>query len=208
VTGTSGTLTHSSPVNVTVGATPAGVSTVISVLQAAGCVDNPGVGNALLTKLATAQSQIAADNYRAAANTLTALLNQLQAQAGKHITTTCTSGGVTFDAAAVLISDVQALLASLPKSVAANPIMGYVTNASGTAISGVNVSILSGSSTVLSASTDILGFYFFGDSYKLLPTSSYTAKVTLPKGYKTSTPASQTLKWGGTLLMLTRSVIN
>ena len=46
------------------------------------------------------------------------------------------------------------------------------------------------------------------DSYKLLPTSSYTAKVTLPKGYKTSTPASQTLKWGGTLLMLTRSVIN
>jgi hypothetical protein len=48
-----------------------------------------------------------------ASSTLNALLNQLGSQAGKHIHTSCTYNGVSFNPDAVLVTDVRALLASL-----------------------------------------------------------------------------------------------
>ena len=108
-----GPLTHSTPVNVTVTATSGGTSTLIGTLQALGCINNSGISNALLSKLAAAQADIDGGRIQAAIDTLTALLNQLQAQAGKHVGTSCTVNGVTFDPVQVLIADVEALLMSL-----------------------------------------------------------------------------------------------
>jgi hypothetical protein len=113
VTGTSGTLTHSVSMNVTVGATTAGVTQVVGADQAAGCIDNAGVANAITSLLAQAQADIDAGDARDAKTVLDDLLALLQAQRGKHIHTTCTIDSVTFDPDAVLIADVQALLASL-----------------------------------------------------------------------------------------------
>jgi hypothetical protein len=91
-----------------------GISQVIATDQALGCIDNSGISNALTSKLHSAQQLINAGKIQEAINTLTALLHQLEAQAGKHITTTCTdSNGNQFDPVQVLIDDVKALLASL-----------------------------------------------------------------------------------------------
>lgn len=215
VTGTSGSLTHSTPANVTVGATTGGTSTVIGVVQALGCIDNSGISMALISKLAAAQADIDAGKIQPAINTLSALLHELQAQAGKHIKTTCTdSNGNQFNPVAVLIADVQALLASLqallPHGAArlANPILGNVVNFSNAGLPGAIVSILSGKKVVATAATDAAGFYYLADTSVLTVGSSYTARVAVfPKGYKTSTPASQTFKWGGTAITLGNSVL-
>jgi len=98
---------------VTVTATSGGTSTLVGTLQALGCINNSGISNALLSKLAAAQADIDGGRIQAAIDTLTALLNQLQAQAGKHVGTSCTVNGVTFDPVQVLIADVEALLMSL-----------------------------------------------------------------------------------------------
>ena len=45
--------------------------------------------------------------------TLTALKNQLSAQSGKHIASSCTIGGVSFNTDATLLMDVQNLINSL-----------------------------------------------------------------------------------------------
>jgi hypothetical protein len=113
VTGTSGALSHSTPLKVTVSATSGGVTQVVGTDLAAGCIDNSGTANAVKSKLAEAQADINAGNIQQAKSVLNDLLNYLQAQRGKHIKTSCTVNGVTFDPDAVLIADVQALLASL-----------------------------------------------------------------------------------------------
>jgi len=113
ITGTSGALSHSTPLSVTVSATSGGITQVVGTDQAAGCIDNSGVANSVKSKLAQAQADINAGNIQQAKSVLNDLLNFLQAQRGKHIHTTCTINGVTFDPDAVLIADVQALLASL-----------------------------------------------------------------------------------------------
>jgi hypothetical protein len=205
VDGTSDSLTHSTPVQVTVQASASGTSTVVSGLEAAGCIDNSGISGALIDKLARAQAYIDAGNIQAAINTLNALLNQLQAQAGKHIGTTCTVGNDTFDPSAVLITQVEALLASLGSTGhQPNPVMGYVMNSKGVPLAGATVSVLDSSNAVVTAaSTDMTGFYFIADSGILTVGSNYTAKVTpVPKPYKGSTPASQTLPWSGTEISL------
>lgn len=113
VNGTSGSLSHSTSVKVIVGVTSAGIAQVVGVDQAAGCIDNAGVTNAITSKLAQAQSDIDLGNIQDAKTILNDLLALLQAQRGKHIKTTCTINSVTFDPDVVLIADVQALLASL-----------------------------------------------------------------------------------------------
>jgi beta-propeller repeat-containing protein len=113
VKGTSGQFTDSIPVTVNVRATPASMMQVVGELQGAACIDNSGVASALNDKLTTAQTEIAAGDVVDASGTLNALLNQLGSQAGKHIHTSCTYSGVSFNADAVLVADTQALLASL-----------------------------------------------------------------------------------------------
>jgi hypothetical protein len=113
VKGSSDALVHSTSVKVTVGVTTAGVTQVVGADEAAGCIDNSGVANAVTSKLAQAQADIDAGDTADAKAILNDLLALLQAQRGKHIKTACTINNVTFDPDAVLIADVQALLASL-----------------------------------------------------------------------------------------------
>jgi uncharacterized repeat protein (TIGR02543 family) len=114
VIGTSGSLVHTAPVSVNVILSPQGVAQVVGVLVTLGCIDNAGVGNAFNVKLAQAEAAIAAGDIRTAINLLTALLEQLQAQAGKHLETSCTdAAGNTFNPVEVLIDHVTELLASL-----------------------------------------------------------------------------------------------
>jgi len=209
VNGTSGTLLHSTSVSVTAQATTGGITTVITQDQALGCIDNAGISNALTSKLAAAQAYITAGDIQSAINTLTALLNQLNAQAGKHIKTTCTdANGNQFNPVQVLIADVQALLASLGANVIKpNPVMGYAVNSSNAGVSGVTVSIVNSAKTVVaSATTDASGFYFFAKTSVFAGGSNYTVKVTPPKPYKSST--SPTFTWHAVAVMVANSVLN
>jgi hypothetical protein len=113
VTGSSGSVTHSTTVTVTVTADSSSITNVIGNLPSAGCIDNSGIGNALTSKLSAAQAAISAGNIQTAINILTALKSQLQAQSAKHIATSCTIGGVTFNPVTVLLIDVQSLIDNL-----------------------------------------------------------------------------------------------
>jgi len=211
VNGTSGVLAHSTPVSLTVVATPEAVIEVIETLLEAGCIDSAGVSNAFTTKLAHARAAIAAGDTQTAINILTALLHQLQAQAGKHIASSCTYGGQVFDPAAVLIAHVQGLLAGLGATAAAGqPVMGHVASSGNLEISGATVSLLTSSKMVVAkVQTDATGFYFFPKTRLLLGGANYTVKVTsLPKPYRKSTPASQTFSWRGASITLTGFVLN
>ena len=209
VVGTSGALTHSTPLSLSVVASPAGVSQVVGTLVTLGCIDSAGVGNAFTVKLAQAQAAITAGDYQTAINILTALLQQLQAQAGKHLHTTCTdANGVQFDPVQVLIDDVTAILTALGANLKANPVMGFLMKSSLSEMAGATVSIMSSTkSVVASATTDVTGFFFFAKTGGLKIGSDYTVKVTLPKGYKTSMPASQTFRWGATTIKLANFVV-
>jgi hypothetical protein len=207
LTGTYSALTHSKAVSVTIAATIGGTTTVIGTEQALGCIDNSGIANALTSKLAQAQQFINAGNIQAAINTLTALLNQLYAQQGKHIKTSCTdSNGNTFDPDQVLIADVQALLASLgAASIKPNPVMGYTLNASGIGVAGTLVTILdTGKNVLASAKTDSTGFYYFAQTKMLVNGARYTLKVSPPKPYKSGTAPSFT--WTNTMITLNSTV--
>jgi hypothetical protein len=195
--------------NVTVGVTAGSVSTVIGTTQALGCVDNSGISNALIVKLNAAQAYIAAGDIQSAINTLTALLNQLNAQAGKHIKTTCTdANGNTFDPVQVLIADVQALLASLGANVIKpNPVMGYAVNSTNAGVAGATVSIVNSAKTVVaSVTTDATGFYFVAKTSVFARGSNYTVKVTPPKPYKSST--SPAFTWNAVAVSVASSVLN
>lgn len=195
VAGRSGLLAHSTSTQLTVRASADGTGKVIDGITAAGCFDNSGISGALINKLTQAQRFIDGGQIQNAVNTLSALLNQLQAQSGKHISFTCTVDGQTFNPVDVLITDVRAILATLPGANAPNPIMGYVVNGSNVGTPGVTVSIMNPSNT---ATTDATGFYFFANTGSLSVGSSYSAKATgLPAGFKSSTPALQTFKWQG-----------
>ena len=210
VTGTSGALIHATTVTANVQATIGGTITVINTDQALGCIDNSGISGALQSKLSAALADIAAGKVQAAINTLSALLNQLQAQAGKHISTSCKDGsGNAFNPDAVLIADVKAILAGLGVNVAADPIMGSVVNSSGVGISGLTVTLLNSAKAVVSsATTDVTGFFYFPLTSGLTPGANYTNKVVIVKPYKNSTPSSQSFTWGASTLLLKNFVIN
>ncbi len=207
VTGTSGSLNHSTTDNITVTATTSSTSNFIGDLLNAGCIDNVGIGNALTSKLSAAQ---AAGNTQTAINILTALKNQIQAQAGKHIATSCAIAGVAFNPVSALLLDVQGLLDALGVSLTPNPITGYVVNANGVGVAGATVSILnSGGSTVAVATTDVTGFYFLATTGVLTPGANYTVGVTgFPMGFAISTPTNQAFTWQGTAIALSNFVLN
>jgi hypothetical protein len=142
-------------------------------------------------------------------NTLTALLNQLYAQSGKHIKTTCfDANGNPFNPVQVLIAYVQDLLARLGANVIKpNPVMGYAVNSSNTGIPGAIVSVVNSAKTVVaSATTDATGFYFFAKTRAFTIGSNYTVKVTPPKPYRSVT--SPTFSWKGTAVTVANSVLN
>jgi hypothetical protein len=213
VTGTSGTLTHSATADITVTSTTSSIGNLVGDLLNAGCIDNGGVASALTSKLAAAQAAISAGNIQTAINTLTALKNQINAQAGKHIATSCAIGGVAFNPVTVLLADVQGLIDSLRVSMTPDPITGYVVDSTnGVGVPGVTVSILDGGGmTVATAVTDITGFYFFATTNVLIqsPSSSYTVAVTgLPPGFVTIPAASPAFPWTGAGMMIGNFVLN
>jgi hypothetical protein len=165
------------------------------------------VANAFTNKLAAAQSAINAGSTQIAVNILDALLYQVQAQSGKHLSTSCTIGGVSFNSAAALIGDVESMLAGL--KLLPNPIIGYVANSSGTAVSGAKITIFNNTSTAIASTTsDVTGFYFFSNTAGLVMGSTYTTKTTsFPPPYKTSTPASQKFTWQGALVVLSNFLL-
>jgi hypothetical protein len=196
----------------TVTATAASVGHLIGDVFAAGCIDNGGIDNALTSKLSAAQAAFTAGNIQTAVNTLTALKNQISAQAGKHIATSCTLGGVGFNPAATLLLDVQGLIDSLRVSTIPDPITGYVVNASGAGLTGATLSIVdAGGNTVATATTDITGYYFFATTGVLVPGSNYivSTKGGLPPGFLSSTPAaSPVFTWTGSGMIIGNFVLN
>ena len=199
-TGTSGALTHTASVSLTVVATAAGIKNVVNSLVTTGDIDKSGIANALTSKLSTAQNYISAGDNQTGVNILGALINQLNAQSGKH---------VSASAANVLISDTQALQTNLGANLKPDPALGYVVNASNVPLGGATVTMLDSSNAVVAtATTDSTGFYFFPLTRGWTLGSNYTVKVTLPKGYKTSTPASQNFTWQATEVMLSSFVLN
>jgi len=173
---------------------------VIQQLLNTGCIDNSGIGNALTSKLSTAQSYINAGDPLDAINTLTALKNQLSAQSGKHIAASCSIGRVTFNPATTLLQDVQSLIDSLRVGTLPDPITGYVVNSNGVGIPGTSVTMLSSGGTVVAtATTDITGFYYFATTGGVLAVNAnYTIEVSgFPGGFTSSTPAASTFTWGG-----------
>jgi hypothetical protein len=206
VTGTSGSLSHAATTNVTVATTPSSTGNLIGDLLNAGCIDSHGIANALTSKLSAAQAAV---NIQTAINTLTALKNQIQAQAGKHIATSCAIDGVPFNPVTVLLLDVQGLIDSLRVSLIPDPITGYAVNSVGIGVPGATVSILNGAgNTVTTATTDITGFYFLATTGILTP-GAYTIAVSgIPAGYASSTPANQPFAWQGTAIALSNFVLN
>lgn len=196
--GAYGSLTRSVPVSVTSVATPASVSNVVNQVVSGGCVDNSGIANAFTNKLAAAQSAISAGKTQLAVNILDALLFQLQAQSGKHVATSCTINGITFNSAAALITDVQSMISAL--KLTPNPVIGYVVNGSGAGVGGATVSILNGG-IIASSATDSTGFYYFANGALLAVGTTYTVKPTvLPSPYKSSSPPSQMFTWQGVMV--------
>jgi len=62
------------------------LSSLVNELLAAGMIDNAGIANSLTSKADAAAAQIASGNTTAAENQLNAFINELDAQAGKHLT--------------------------------------------------------------------------------------------------------------------------
>ena len=200
VTGTSGALTHTTSVIVNVKATIAGITNVIGSFRTVGAIDNSGISNSLTGKLAEAQTYVSSGDNQTATNILSAMDNEINAQSGKHVTSS---------AAAALITDTQALQGSLSANLSSDPVMGYVVNSSNMPIAGAAVNVLDPSGAVVAtATTDSTGFYFFPLTSRWTLGQSYAVKATLPKGYKASTPTSQNFAWQASQLVLSSFVIN
>jgi hypothetical protein len=183
--------------------TPDTLKKDVTTLQALGCID--GLGQSLIAKISAAQDHAGNGQIQAAVNTLQALIQQIEAQAGKHIATGCKDpNGRAFDTLQLLIGDIRYLQASLAGRLAANPIVGWVVNQGEAGISGVTVNLMSSSATAIAtATTDATGFYYFADTstHGLITGGQYLLQVTLPPGYSTSMPGSQTFTWSASSVL-------
>src|SRR5713226_7883929 len=198
VTGTFEGVSHSTALSVTVTVSSPAISDVIGQMLVVVCVDNAGVANALTSKLTAEQGAIAGGHPKTAINILSAFIDQVHAQSGKHISVSCTIGGVTFDAALVLITDARSLMDSIAVSATPNPITGSVHTAAGSGVAEAIVTLTdSTGATLATATTDITGFYFFATTGVLTPGSTYTVTVTVPIGLAAASPDSQTFIWSG-----------
>jgi hypothetical protein len=133
----------------------------------------------------------------------------VQAQIGHHIVTICIDPVVnaSYSPGQTLIVDAQSLQATLGTAVKAAPIVGTVVSNSDAGVAGRTVNLLSGKSVIATASTDAVGFYYL-DTGTLKQGSQYTVTVTIPNGYKSSSPQSQTFTWMGNALRLVDFVLN
>jgi hypothetical protein len=112
-------------VTFTITVTPASLLGDVNNLVALGCIDN--ISQSLNAKIGAANSLISKGQRQAAIDTLTALINEVQAQAGKHISTSCHDpSGRPFSPVQLLIGDAQYLQATVASQVNANPIMGAI----------------------------------------------------------------------------------
>lgn len=149
----SANVTASSVLNVglSTNTTVAGMTAIVANLLVNSCIDNPGIANALTSKLSAAQMAIDGRQIQAAINILNAFNNQVRAQAGKHIAASCTtifpllvtgtlfsgeirltSANVALAPATLLSTEVQGIISSLKASLAtADPLTGFVVNSSG-----------------------------------------------------------------------------
>jgi len=203
ITGTSSSpsLTHSTGTMIVVTPTTGGIKNVISSFLTTGAIDKSGIATSLASKLTTAKTYISAGDSQTAVNVLGALLNEVNAQSGKHISAS---------AAAALVTDTQALETSLGTNLRPDPVLGCVVgNSSNGAIAGVTVSVVnSANAVVATTTTDSTGLYFFPLTRNWTLGAGYTVKVALPKGYKSSTPASQAFTWQANEATLRNFVLN
>jgi uncharacterized repeat protein (TIGR02543 family) len=208
-TGLSGALAHSTSLSVTLVATSAAIVDVIDADQSLGCIDASGIGSSLVAKMNAYQTLSQGGHAQGAANVLGAFLNEVQAQIGRLIVTSCTDTltGEAFSAGDALVADAQSLQATLGSQVKAAPVTGSVVSTSDAGTAGRTVNLLSGKSVIATASTDAVGFYFF-DTSSLKRGAQYSVSVTIPKGYKTSLPASQVFTWSGGPVKLADFVLN
>jgi hypothetical protein len=83
--------------------------------------------------------------------------------------------------------------------------VGFAVDSTNAGISGATVNLMSSRTVVASTVTDSTGFYYFTDVSGLTPGANY---VILPKGYKSSTPASQSFTWQASMVALANFVLN
>ena len=173
-----------------------------------GCIDN--ISQSLIAKISATGNLVNKGQYQAAINTLAALIYEVQAQAGKHISTSCKDpSGRTFDPTKLLIGDAQYLQGILAGQLKPNPIFGSVVNSSNVGMNGVTVNVVNSKKTIIAtAVTDSVGFCYFADTSILTVGASYAVNASLPKGYKSSTPSSQTFTWKGNQVTLSNFVLN
>ena len=191
---------NSVPVTVTVFASSAGATQVVGSIQTAGCISSPNISSVLIGELNLAQGFSASGQIQLAIDTYGAMLVEIFALKSQHlIASSCIVAGASFDPALVLTTDIRSLAATLHTNSTPNPITGYVVESHGLGVFGATVSLLdSGNAVVVTATTDVTGFYFFPTSGVLAKGANYTAKVTrMPKVFHTSTPPSQVFAWSG-----------
>ncbi len=157
ITGTFEGVSHSTVVSVTVTVSGAAISDVIGQMLVAVCIDNAGVANALTSKVTAEQAAIGGGHPKTAINILKAFTDQVHAQSGKHISVSCTIGGVTFDAALVLITDARSLMDSIAVSATPNPITGSVHTAAGSGVAEAIVTLTDSTGATLANSPDRAG---------------------------------------------------
>ena len=87
---------------------------------------------------------------------------------------------------------------------AQHPIVGYVTNGGNQGVGTVTISIFDAANNLVArAATDATGYYAFTATTGLTPGATYTASVTgKPFFYQSATPASQTITWAATGVVL------
>ncbi len=92
----------------TIAVTPESLKGDVNDLLGLGCIDK--ISPSLIAKIDAAQKLIGKGQIQAAINILSALISEVQAQAGKHIDATCQDpSGRTFDPVQLLIGDIQYL---------------------------------------------------------------------------------------------------
>lgn len=195
-------------VTFTIAVTFASLGQDLTNLRALGCMDN--IGQSLTAKISAALSLYAKGQIQTAINILSAAIQEVRAQAGKHISITCHDpNGKLFDAVQFLLGDIQYLQTSIAGQLKPDPIFGSVVTSSNLPISGATVNLMSSSKTVTAtAVTDSAGFYYFADVSGLAYGASYAVNVTVPKGFKSSSPATQSFTWSGSQVKLGNFILN
>ena len=203
-------MSHSTSVSVNVQTTIAGVKNVVNLDLGLGAIDNSGIATSLLSKLSAAQTTQTGGQIQTEVNILDATLLEILAQGGKHIKTYWIDGsGQAYNPDAVLATDVTALMSMAGTNLLPNPIMGTVVNSTGAGLGNISVNIFnSNGALVATATSDSTGFFYFPVTSIFTSGSPYTLKVTLPKGYKSSSSASAWFTWKGSAVKLNSIVLN